>query len=183
MSYLPKLFSTGAIRKTPDKVIFKIADEVEINGEETTIVEAGAGLGEITSIINQKNTEGGKLNYFAFEIDEESCEHLKENFPAIQVSGSSIFNFENVLPPHLKIDYFISSIPLSFYKNDLIIEFLEKVKLHLNKNGKIIILFTAAWLLPVLKKALPNAQSEGFLTFPPYFVIVYNQNTASKNDV
>jgi phospholipid N-methyltransferase len=173
MNYLPKLFSTGAIRKTPDKVISKIADEVEKITEETTIIEAGAGLGEITNAIQQKNTSGNKLNYYAFEIDEDSCEHLKENFPGIKILKESIFKFEDFIPPSQKLDYFISSIPLSFYKNDLITEFLQNVKLHLKDDGKIIILFTAAWLMPVLKKALPNSVSEGFLTFPPYFIIVY----------
>lgn len=180
MSYLPKLFSTGAIRKTPDRVITKIADEVEIIDDETSIVEAGAGLGEITNAIHQKNILGKKLKYYAFEIDEDSCEHLKENFPSTIVLKDSIFKFDDFLPPSTKLDYFISSIPLSFYKNDLITELLEKVKLHLKEDGKIIILFTAAWLMPVLKKALPESQSEGFLTFPPYFTIVYAHNTETK---
>ncbi|MGI8599676.1 MAG: hypothetical protein ACR2KB_10500 [Chitinophagaceae bacterium] len=181
MSYLPKLFSTGAIRKTPDRVINKIADEVDFFNKETSIVEAGAGLGEITNAIQQKNISGKKLNYYAFEIDEDSCDHLKENFPSLTVLKESIFNFEDFLPPSGKLDYFISSIPLSFYKNDLITDFLEKVKLHLKDDGKIIILFTAAWLMPVLKKALPNSQTEGFLTFPPYFIIIYNHNENMKN--
>ena len=183
MSYLPKLFSTGAIRKTPDKVISKIAEEIEIEQDETIIIEAGAGLGEITNAVQQRNISGKNLNYFAFEIDEESCNYLKDNFLNIKVFGNSVFNFEDVLPPSLKVDYFISSILLSFYKDDLINEFLEKIKLHLKDEGKIIILFTAAWLMPVLKKALPNSHTEGFLTFPPYFVIVYKHNTDSKDDV
>jgi phospholipid N-methyltransferase len=180
MSYLPKLFSTGAIRKTPDRVITKIAEEVEIIEEETNIIEAGAGLGEITNVIQQNNTSGKKLNYYAFEIDEDSCHYLKENFPSITVLKESIFKFEDFIPPSQKLDYFISSIPLSFYKNDLITEFLQNVKLHLKDGGKIIILFTAAWLMPVLKKALPDAVSEGFLTFPPYFIIVYTHKAETN---
>ena len=173
MSYLPKLFSTGAIRKTPDRIIEKMAGEVEQFPSGATIIEAGAGMGEITEAVLKKAAEGTVSNYYAYEIDPESCAHLKSRFPGIRVLQDSIFDFEKHLPPGASIDYFISSIPFSFYKNDLISAFLEQVKLRLNDNGKVVLLFTAAWLMPVFKKAFPGAQTEAFLTFPPYFLIVY----------
>lgn len=173
MSYLPKLFSTGAIRKTPDRIIEKMASEVETLPPGATIIEAGAGMGEITEAVLRLADGKSLPDYYAYEIDPESCAHLKSRFPNIRVLQDSIFDFEKHLPPGASLDYFISSIPFSFYKNDLISAFLENVKLRLNDNGKVILLFTAAWLMPVFKKAFPHSQTEAFLTFPPYFLIVY----------
>jgi|GEM_PF-1971382 len=175
MSYLPKLFSTGAIRKTPERIIHKIANEVEGKDRVTTIVEAGVGMGEITEAVIARLTSNN-FHYYAFEIDEDSCEHLHQKFPQVNVVKESVFQFDDLLPPSEEIDYFISSIPFSFYKNDIIEAFLEKVKLHMKEDGKVIVLFTAAWLMPLFKKHFPGLQTEAFLTFPPYFLIVYTHH-------
>lgn len=172
MSYLPKLFTTGAIRETPKRIIDKIADEIIIAHQPATIVEVGAGMGEITQAVKLKlNSQA--YHYFAFEIDDAASLHLKEQFPGITVISASAFDFEDSIPKETLIDYFISSIPLSFYKKELIEDFLEKIKSRLNKNGKLIVPFSAAWLLPVFKKHLPGLHYEAFLTFPPYFLAVY----------
>jgi phospholipid N-methyltransferase len=172
MSYLPKIFTTGAIRETPKRIIEKIADEVTASDKELSIVEVGAGMGEITrAVLNQLN--GSAFNYYAFEIDEEAVLYLKEEFKAIHVLSESAFEFDKSIPNRFAIDYFISSIPLSFYKKEQIEVFLENIKSRLNTDGKFIVLFSAAWLLPIFKKHLPNLHYEAFLTFPPYFLAVY----------
>lgn len=176
MSYLPKLFTTGAIRETPRRIIERIADEVALpHPGPVTLVEAGAGMGEITEAILQKKGAADRLAYYAFEIDEEACAHLREQHPQVKVLGDSVFDFEQSIPEGVEVDYFISSIPLSFYKNDVIEPFLEKVKSRLKQGGKLVILFSAAWLLPVFKKHLPELKFEAFLTFPPYFLVVWEK--------
>ena len=90
----------------------------------------------------------------------------------ITVVQESAFDFEKFIPAD-KVDYFISSIPLSFYKNEIIEPFLEKVKAKLNPGGKLLIIFSAAWLMPLFKKHLPELEPYTFLSFPPYFMAVY----------
>ena len=171
MNYLAKLLTSGAIGETPKRVIEAIANEIQIT-DTTIIIEAGAGQGEITQAVLNKRAPDKDLTYYAFEIDEEFCTHLRQTFPAILLKQNSVFDFEQYIPGGEQLDYFISSIPLSFYKNDVIEPFLEKVKSRLKPDGKVIIIFTAAWLLPLFKKHFPHLVSQTFLTFPPYFMIV-----------
>jgi phospholipid N-methyltransferase len=171
MSYLPKLFSTGAIRETPKKVLERIADEITPT-PGAVVIEFGAGMGEITDPVLQKlGTD--RLQYYAFEIDEESCSQLKEKFPEITVVSESALDFGQYIPAGTRADYIISSMPLSFFKNELLEPFLEAVKKRLKPDGKLIIIFSAAWLLRVCKKHFPTLRTQAFLTFPPYFMSVY----------
>lgn len=171
MNYLAKLLTSGAIRETPKKVIECVADEIQFTNS-TVIMEAGAGQGEITQAILDRKTNTTPLTYYAFEIDEEYSKHLSEAFPHITLIQQSIFDFEQYIPAAQQLDYFISSIPLSFYKRETIETFLVKVKSHLKPNGKVIIIFTAAWLMPVFRKQFPHLNSQTFFSFPPYFMIV-----------
>lgn len=171
MNYLAKLLTSGAIRETPRKVIECVADEIHFS-TGITIMEAGAGQGEITQAILERQQPNTPFTYYAFEIDEESCQHLSETYPQITLVQQSVFDFEQHLPAGQQFDYFVSSIPLSFYKRETIDAFLENVKQHLKPGGKVIIVFTAAWLMPLFKKQFPNLNSQTFFSFPPYFMIV-----------
>ncbi|MFD2247349.1 class I SAM-dependent methyltransferase [Pontibacter ruber] len=173
MSYLPNLFTTGAIRETPQKVIRKIVGEVTFTADTTTIIEIGAGRGEITKPLLHKAKGKQNLSYYAFEIDEEACQYLRKHLHALTVVNGSAFEFEKHIPPAAKVDYFISSIPLSFYKKEMIGPFLQKIKTWLKPDGKLIIIFSAAWLMPLFKKHLPQLKPYTFLSFPPYFMVVY----------
>ena len=171
MNYLRKLFRTGAVRKTPQRIISRIAGEVS-NETKPVIIEIGAGQGEITRALVKKT---GSPNYFAFEIDAVFSETLRTNFPGINVlqQDARLFQLADGIP--VTIDYFVSSIPLSFYKHDAIQGLCQQAEKHLSKDGKIIILFTAFWLIPVLRKALPEIQVKPFATLPPYFLAVYQK--------
>lgn len=171
MNYLAKLLTSGAIRETPKKVIESVAEEIQFT-EGVVIMEAGVGQGEITRAILERKQGIDSFTYYAFEIDEESCQHLIETFPDITVVQQSVFDFEQFLPKDQQLDYFVSSIPLSFYKRETIEAFLGKVKQYLKPMGKIIIIYTAAWLMPVFKKQFPHLTSQTFFSFPPYFMVV-----------
>lgn len=174
MNYLPKLFSTGAIRETPKKVLERITDEIApANGEAPMVIEFGAGMGEITEPVLQKLNATPALEYYAFEIDEEPCAALKEKFPHIRVVQKSALDFEQYIPRGAQADYIISSMPLSFFKSDVLEPFLEAVKGRLKPEGKFLLIFSAAWMLPVYKKHFPTLKTQAFLTFPPYFMSVY----------
>lgn len=171
MNYLTKLFRTGAVRKTPQRIISKIAGEVQ-QQTNPIIIEIGAGQGEITKTLVKKTIAA---NYFAFEIDAGFSEKLRSSFPGIHVLQQDATHFQKADGGPAAIDYFISSIPLSFYKKAAIESLCKEAKEQLTQDGKIIILFTAFWLIPVLKKALPGIQVEPFATLPPYFLAVYQK--------
>jgi phospholipid N-methyltransferase len=171
MNYLKKIISTGAVRKTPQRIIDKISQEVT-QRENTSIIEVGAGQGEITKALLNG---AGKADYFAFEIDHDFYVKLRTAFPNIHVLKHDAFKFHEVQGIPASVDYFVSSIPLSFYKQSEIETFCNHIKKHVKGGGKIIILFTAFWLIAPLKKALPGSRIEPFATLPPYFLAVYEK--------
>jgi phospholipid N-methyltransferase len=174
MNYLLKLYKTGAVRKTPDKIIDRITGELYSTENKVNIIELGAGRGEITSRVLQKLSNNKTLDYYAFEIDEEACTYLKLEFPQLKISNKSAFDIAHETPQNFKADFIISSIPLSFYKKEKIKELLMGLERKLKEHGKIIILFSAFWLIPLLKKQM-NGRVVSFPTFPPYFLFVYTK--------
>lgn len=172
MRYVLKLFSTGALRKTPKKVMQALLKETE-HSSYNTIVEIGAGKGELTAVLFNNNISFNK--YHAFEIDSKACHYLSKEFPAIIVHQEDAFLFTKQLSITEKINLFLSSIPLSFYSQEKVIDMLMKVKDLLAANGKIVIIFSAVWLIPVLKKQLPGCKVTPFITFPPYFILKYEK--------
>jgi phospholipid N-methyltransferase len=174
MNYLLKLYKTGAVSKTPDNIVNRIVSELHTNESKVNIIELGAGKGEITSQVLQKLGQNRTLDYYAFEIDEEACTYLKLEFPQVKISNQSAFDIAHETPQNFKADFIISSIPLSFYKKEKIEELLMGLERKLREGGKIIILFSAVWLIPTLKKQL-RGRLVSFLTFPPYFLFVYTK--------
>jgi phospholipid N-methyltransferase len=172
MNYLTKLFRTGAVRKTPQRIISRIVSEVRQH-TNPTIIEIGAGQGEITKELVKKT---GTSNYFAFEIDIEFSTRLQSAFPGIHVLQHDALKFKEASGVPAAIDYFISSIPMSFYKQKDVEALCGQIRQQLKKGGKIIILFTAFWLIPVLKRALPGIDIEPFASIPPYFLAVYKKD-------
>ena len=174
MNYLLKLYKTGAVRKTPDNIINRIVRELHTTENKVNIIELGAGRGEITSQVLKKLEHNRTLDYYAFEIDEEACTYLKLEFPQVKISNQSAFDIAHETPQNFKADFIISSIPLSFYKREKIEELLMGLERKLKERGKIIILFSAVWLIPILRKQL-KGRLISFLTFPPYFLFVYTK--------
>lgn len=174
MTYFLKIFRTGAIRKTPKRVINKVVASVK-KDKYISIVEFGSGQGEITSEIVKRNVPTTILNYYAIELDPILSEKLKDAFPKINVVNNNALFIEKYLSKDKKVDYFISSIPLSFYSKKEINIFVELLMKRLENNGKIIFVLNALWLIPLLRKLLPESRIEFFFTFPIYFTIIYSK--------
>jgi phospholipid N-methyltransferase len=172
MNYVSKLFSTGAVRKTPKGVMQTMLKEMG-QGPYHIIVEIGAGKGELTTALLHNNIPFDQ--YHAFEIDGKACNHLREEFPSITIHPTNAFEFTKQLSVTEKINLFLSSIPLSFYPREKVKAMLSEVKNLLAANGKIVIIFSAVWLIPFLKKQLPGSTVIPFVTFPPYFILSYQK--------
>ena len=166
MNYLKKIFSTGAIRKTPSRILKKITSLIQTD-KPLSIMELGAGQGEITSAVINKIP--APKTYLAFEIDKNYYQKLSVDFPQIKVMPYDAFAFNSHLNG-TKADLIISSIPLSFYKKEKIEKLLEAIQDALQPGGSFIIIFHAFWLLPMLRKKFPGNKVEVFVTLPVYFL-------------
>lgn len=172
MKYISRIFRTGAVRETPEKIIKKILSEIDKQGS-VNIIEFGAGHGEITHPLAEQITKRPGIAYYAFEIDQNFSRLLQTSLPDVKVVSEDAFDFERTIPPGFKADYIISSLPLSFYPKPNLSRFLQSMLERLNTHGKIIILFHAFWLIPIFRKQLKSIRIHRFNTFPPYFLLVF----------
>lgn len=170
MTYITNIFRTGAVRKTPPRIIKRIAAEAD-KAPCKNIVEIGAGKGEITAVVLQQHVPVS--SYYAFEIDPNFARQLQQFLPPDHICIQDAFHFEQSLPAGFTPCCFISSMPLSFYSRPQIAGLLEKMKNRLQPGGRILLLFHAFWLIPILKKNLPGARIHSFATLPLYFLLVY----------
>ena len=172
MKYISRILRTGAVRKTPGKIIERILAEIDLHGH-VNILEFGAGNGEITQPLARSFTQH-HISYYAFEIDPVFSQQLQSLLPNIHVVSKDAFEFEKSIPAGFMADFIISSMPLSFYPKADLLRFLQNVRNRLNASGKIIILFHAFWLIPLLRKQFRSCRIHRFNTFPPYFLLVFS---------
>jgi phospholipid N-methyltransferase len=175
MSYITKILKTGAISKTPNRIIDVIIDELDIQSE-SIVIEFGCGKGEITKHIANKKPK----YFYGFEIDCGFIFLLKKQFPEYTFISDSAIEFAAQIPASTKVDYFICTFPLSFYKKAQLKLFFKNIKAFLAENGKVIFLFHAGWLLPTLKKEFPKLKTRFFFHTPPYFLITYRKAKSSS---
>ena len=142
MKYISRIFRTGAVRKTPEKIIQQILTEINLR-DGVHILEFGAGNGEITQPLAEHILTQQNISYYAFEINATFSKQLQSLLPNIHVISKDAFEYENSIPAGFMADFIISSMPLSFYTKANLLRFLQTIRQRLNKNGKIIILFHA----------------------------------------
>jgi phospholipid N-methyltransferase len=175
MSYFSRIFSTGAVRKTPARVITRILGEIDA-GPATEVLEIGAGKGEISHPLLQKlSADNKKVQLYALEINEEFAAQLQKQLPEAHVLTVSAFDLDDQLPANFNPHYIISSMPLSFYSKEEIMILLDKMKKRLRPGGKILILYHAFWLTKIFRKQLGKGRLRRFLTLPPYFLFSYQK--------
>ncbi|RYY99639.1 MAG: hypothetical protein EOO11_04305 [Chitinophagaceae bacterium] len=173
MSYLRKLFQTGAIRKTPPSVIAAILAEVRPL-RPVRIVEFGAGQGEITYPL-LRQVAGNCAAFQAFELDRELGAALEHEAKDVQVLYEDAFHFSSFLPDGAQVDHFICALPLSFHPRKKTLGLLQAMRARLAPGGSVVLIFNAFWLLPTLRKGLPGGRLRVFPTFPVYGMFVYRR--------
>ncbi len=174
MKYFSKIGSTGAITRTPRRIMNRILSNID-KSAHLNILELGAGRGEITGEIFRHLA--GKFNQFlAIEINAGFASELKNNFPGINVVTDNALYF----PAHLstKMDVIVSSIPVSFLQKEEQDTLIKLMAEHIQPHGRIIILFHARWLAKKFKEHLPGARIESFLHIPPYYLLTYTKQQA-----
>jgi phospholipid N-methyltransferase len=145
-----------------------------IDNSDNVIVEFGTGNGVITEGILDKITN--KSQIISFELNETMYQDAKESLPEdvrLQLLNSSALEFDKVLKEQKieKVDYFISSLPLSLFKKSDIHNLMTKVTQLLNYGGMFIQYQYSLGKRDLLKEYFPSIRL-GFtpLNFPPAFI-------------
>ena len=170
MSYLRNILTTGAVSKTPKRVLQRIVNQVSLPAIKL-VVELGAGKGEITGPLMAKLAIHHP-EYIAFEIHKQFAEQLRTQFQNIKVLEIDALQFDEFIPH--TADVIICSIPLSFFSIKDRKSLFEKIKSCLAPGGKAILLFHAFWLIPEFKRSLPKAKIISVANLPPYFILTYS---------
>lgn len=174
MSYFSRIGSTGAITRTPRRIMNRMLDKIG-KTDKLKILELGAGRGEITGEL-YKHLEGRFSEFKAIEINPAFSADLQKKFPGIDVITDNAIHFTHSLTA--KMDVIVSSIPFSFLQKDEQDTLIQLMAEHLEDNGRILILFHARWLGKKFRKHLPGAKIEFFLHFPPYYLLTYTKQPA-----
>ena len=170
MSYFKNIFTTGALMRTPARILRKIVQSAAVP-KSKIVIELGAGKGEITCNIIPKLE--GNYHYTAFEINPEFAAELKHNFPHIEVHEKDALNFDEWA--NQKADLIICSLPLSFFDRSERRTLLKKIKESISAGGKVVILFHAFWIIPELKEVFPQYKLIKLFHIPPYYIITYTK--------
>ena len=128
---------SGTIAPSSKSLINKCLKEINFE-ENQVIIEFGIGNGCITEEILKRMKQNSKI--LCFEINEKFCEQCQDKFSKyknIEVINSSALNFPDILQEKgiVKVDFFISSLPLSMLKNKDVKELFVKVNTYLKRQG------------------------------------------------
>ncbi|RYY87341.1 MAG: class I SAM-dependent methyltransferase [Chitinophagaceae bacterium] len=177
MSYFRKLFQTGAVRKTPQRVIRAILGELSAVGKPR-ILEFGAGKGEITFPLADQ-MKGLDPEITAFEFDPELGSSLVSRVPGVRVLYQDAFKFTEFIENKPSVDYIICALPLSFFPARQVRGLFNDMSRCLRPGGKAIIIFNAVWLIPTFFRQLPGGRLRIFLTLPVYLMYTFEKSEAT----
>lgn len=133
---ISKIHTIGSVKPSSKFLIQKCLKDLDFT-EDKIIVEFGAGSGNFTEEILQKITQNSKL--IVFETNENFYNHCLEKFkdyPNFEIHNISAEFFDQTASlANLKVDYFISSLPLSLLNQKLINSIINKVLVSAKENG------------------------------------------------
>jgi len=112
-----------------------------IDNSDNIIVEFGTGNGVITEGILDKINQKSRI--LSFELNETMYQDALESLPndqRLQLHNSSAFEFDKILAEEKiqKVDFFVSSLPLSLLKKADIHYLMNKVTGILSRGGMFI---------------------------------------------
>ena len=129
--------TSGSIRPSSKYLIKKCLQHVDF-AQAKVILEFGVGDGCITEEILKKVNPGCRI--IALEINENLCDYSRERFKEhknLELHCASAFDFDELLKELGvdNVDYIISSLPLSLFKQAEIEGLFEKVPNFLSEEG------------------------------------------------
>ena len=145
-----------------------------ICNQENVIIEFGTGNGKITKTILTKTSSRSKV--LSFELNQAMFNKANVILPKdnrLCVIHDSAQNFDSALKEHNieKVDYFISSLPLSLLKKTDIKNLLSKVNQHLHPDGMFVQYQYSLDKLDLLKNHFSDVKVRFTpLNIPPAFI-------------
>lgn len=129
--------TSGSITPSSRHLVRKCLKNVDFENAKV-IVEFGVGDGVITEELLKKLNPNCRL--IALEINENLCAYSRERFeefPNLELHCTSAFDFDSLLKKLDidKVDYFISSLPLSLFKKHEIEGLFNKIPDYLAGGG------------------------------------------------
>ncbi len=129
--------TSGSIAPSSKYLIHKCLKNVDFDKAEV-ILEFGVGDGVITEEILRKVNPNCKV--IAIEINENLFEFSRDKFSEhtnLELVLGSAFDFDKILKDKgiKKVDYIVSSLPLSLFKQEEIDVLFEKIPEYLSKEG------------------------------------------------
>lgn len=164
----------GALVQTSPFVAKEITKSLNFQNAKC-IVELGSGMGNITKKIIAKMPAGCTL--LCFEIDAHLCQQFQKNVSdkRVKIIQDSAENLERYLKQlgFEKVDYIISTIPLSPIPYRTIKKILGQSFQYLTPGGKFVQVQYSLLGRKYLRMLFPKMSiSFVFLNFPPAFVYV-----------
>jgi phospholipid N-methyltransferase len=146
--------TSGSIAPSSKYLIRKCLKYIDFE-TANVILEFGVGDGVITEEILKKINPNCKV--IAIEINENLFDYTQKKFqqhPNLDLVLGSAFDFDQILKDKGvdKIDYVVSSLPLSLFENGEIKDLFEKVPNYLAEDGAFIQYQYTLGKYPYLKK-------------------------------
>lgn len=163
----------GAIAPSSKYLANNILKDIDF-GENEVVMEFGSGNGAITKHILKRLPSNSRL--ISLEINTPFLNHCKEEFrdyKNFEIYNKSAIEFDTLLRELAidKVDYFISSLPLSIIpKSDLEVLF-DKIPKYLVTNGNFVQYQYSLGKYRFLKSIFKTVKLDFTLTnIPPAFV-------------
>jgi len=129
--------TTGTVKPSSKYLINDCLKHLDFK-ENQIILEFGAGNGCITQELLNRIPASSQL--ISFEVNPKFFNYCENNFKGynnFKLVNHSAVNFEEILLKSNieKVDYIISSLPLTLLKEDDVVSLLDKMPQYLKKNG------------------------------------------------
>lgn len=165
--------TTGTVKPSSKYLINNCLKNLNFN-EDQIILEFGVGNGCITQEILNRISSGSQL--ISFEVNKNFYSHCKNKFKGYQnftISNQSAVDFNQILSEYSieRVDYIVSSLPLTLLKEEDVDLLLRKVPTFLQKEGCFVQYQYSLGKYKLLKEIFNNVDiGFTFRNVPPTFV-------------
>lgn len=164
---------SGTVAPSSNFLIRKMIEPINFD-KKNVIVEFGTGNGCITNVLLEKLSENSKI--YSFELNENFFTQSLRILPKdgrLHILNQSALAFDEILREKgiEKVDYFVSSLPLSLFEEEDIELLLNKINATMKPNGKFIQFQYSLGKYSILKNFFPKINLDfTLLNLPPAFI-------------
>jgi len=165
LAFTKKIKTTGAVSETSKWVIRDLTKPID-QSKKQTIIEYGAGHGNITRVALDKMHPDSKL--YAFEIHEDFCNVLRSiQDSRLHVVCDSAENVGRYVNPGESVDCIISTIPFTFIPDEILDEILANSYALLKNDAYMMQVLYSSRHIKHYKRHFSKYSTKLALNFPP----------------